>query len=222
MSYSSELKLHLQTLGFKKECCMLACSAGYDALPYEMRCESCRGCFLRGVFFRFGYLTPPEKDALLTLTFYDDYAFYVRDVLLDAGLDARVTRTGGKNRIYLKKSEDVSDLVSMMGATKYSLQIMNTQIEKQCRGELNRMVNAETANLTRAANASAEQLAAIRRLEETRKLALLPEELQAAARLRLSHPEASLSELASLSDPPISKSGLNHRLRRLTEAAESE
>ena len=124
MSYSSELKQHLQTLGFKKECCMLACSAGYDGEPFDGQCERCLGCFLRGVFFRYGYLTPPEKDALLTFDFYDDYAYHVQEVLQTAGFDAKVTSRRGKKLIYLKKSESVSDIVSLMGATKYSLKIM--------------------------------------------------------------------------------------------------
>lgn len=220
MSYSSELKQHLQTLGFKKECCMLACSAGYEAEPFENVCDRCLGCYLRGVFFRFGYLTPPEKDALLTFDFYDDYAFYVQNILQEAGFDAKVTSRKGKKLIYLKKSEAVSDLVSLMGATKYSLKIMEIQVDKQCRNDLNRKVNAETANLNRTAGASAKQLAAIAKLQKARKLASLPCELQAAAELRLAHPELNLEELRSLSDPPISKSGLNHRLRKLIELAE--
>lgn len=220
MSYSSELKQHLQTLGFKKECCMLACSAGYEGEPFDQQCDRCLGCFLRGIFFRYGYLTPPEKDALLTFDFYDDYAFYVRDVLVDAGFDAKVTSRRGKKLIYLKKSESVSDLVSLMGATKYSLKIMEVQVDKQFRGELNRKVNAETANLNRTAGASAKQLAAIAKLKKEKKFAALPEELQAAAALREAHPEANLEELRLLSNPPLSKSGLNHRLRKLIELSE--
>lgn len=219
MSYSSELKSYLQTLGFRKECCMLACSAGYEAEPFEAHCEHCRGCFLRGVFFRFGYVTPPEKDALLTFTFCDEYACYVQDVLRQAGIESKVTRRRGRYLIYLKKSEAVADVISLMGATKYSLRIMEVQVDKQCRSELNRKCNAETANLTRTANAAAEQLAAIDRLKKARRFATLPPELQAAAELRLSHPEASLEELRRLSDPPVSRSGMNHRLQKLTALA---
>lgn len=220
MSYSSELKQHLQTLGFKKECCMLACSAGYEGEEFERGCDRCLGCFLRGVFFRFGYLTPPEKDALLTFDFYDDYAFYVQNVLQEAGFDAKVTERRGKKLIYLKKSEAVSDIVSLMGAVKYSLKIMEVQVDKQCRNELNRMVNAETANLNRTAGASAKQLAAIHKLKEDKKFGALPIELQHAAEMRLAHPEANLEELRTYFDPPISKSGLNHRLRKIIDLAD--
>ncbi|MBQ3004181.1 MAG: DNA-binding protein WhiA [Clostridia bacterium] len=220
MSYSSELKQHLQTLGFKKECCMLACSAGYEGEEFERGCDRCLGCFLRGVFFRYGYLTPPEKDALLTFDFYDDYAFYVQNVLQEAGFDAKVTERRGKKLIYLKKSEAVSDIVSLMGAVKYSLKIMEVQVDKQCRNELNRMVNAETANLNRTAGASAKQLAAIHKLKEDKKFGALPIELQTAAEMRLAHPEANLEELRTYFDPPISKSGLNHRLRKIIDLAD--
>ena len=220
MSYSSELKQHLQTLGFKKECCMLACSAGYEGEEFERGCDRCLGCFLRGVFFRYGYLTPPEKDALLTFDFYDDYAFYVQNVLQEAGFDAKVTERRGKKLIYLKKSEAVSVIVSLMGAVKYSLKIMEVQVDKQCRNELNRMVNAETANLNRTAGASAKQLAAIHKLKEDKKFGALPIELQTAAEMRLAHPEANLEELRTYFDPPISKSGLNHRLRKIIDLAD--
>lgn len=223
MSYSSELKEHLQTLGFRRECCMLACTAGFEAAAFEAHCEHCPGSFLRGVFFRFGYLNPPEKDAMLTFTFQDDYALYVQDVLRQAGIEAidaaKITRRREKTLLYIKKSDAVSDLVSLMGATRFSLRLMEAQVDKQFRGELNRKCNAETANLARTANAAAEQLTAIKRLEQARKLGALPEELQAAAALRLAHPEASLEELRRLTDPPVSRSGLNHRLQKLTRLA---
>lgn len=220
MSYSNELKSHLQTLGFKHECCMLACSAGYEALPFEEKCDHCRGSFLRGVFFRFGYLTPPEKDTLLTFDFYDDYAFTVQKILTEAGLDAKVTRRRGRYLIYMKKRDDVSDLISLMGATKFSLQIMQTQVDKQCNEELNRIVNAETANLARTANAAAYQLAAIRKLIQSKKFQTLPPDLLETANLRLTYPEASLVELCSYTKPKLTKSGLNHRLQKLIQIAE--
>ncbi|MCH5182978.1 MAG: DNA-binding protein WhiA [Oscillospiraceae bacterium] len=219
MSYSSELKEYLQTLGFRRECCMMACTAGFEAAQFEAHCEHCLGSFLRGVFFRFGYLNPPEKDAMLTFTFGDDYALYVQDVLRQAEIEAKIARRRGKTLLYIKKSDAVSDLVSLMGATRFSLRLMEVQVDKQFRGELNRKCNAETANLARTANAAAEQLTAIERLKQARKLGALPEELQAAAALRLAHPEASLEELRRLSDPPVSRSGLNHRLQKLTRLA---
>ena len=219
MSYSSELKEHLKTLDFRRECCMLACTAGFEAATFEAHCEHCLGSFLRGVFFRFGYLSPPEKDAMLTFTFHDDYALYVQDVLREAEIEAKIAHRRGNTLLYIKKSDAVSDLVSLMGATRFSLRIMEVQVDKQCRGEMNRKFNAETANLARTANAAAEQLTAIGRLKQARKLGALPEELQAAAALRLAHPEASLEELRRLSDPPVSRSGLNHRLQKLTRLA---
>lgn len=219
MSYSSELKEYLQTLDFRRECCMLACTAGFEAATFEAQCEHCLGSFLRGVFFRFGYLNPPEKDAMLTFTFGDDYALYVQEVLRGAGFEAKTARRRGKTLLYIKKSDEVSDLVSLMGATRFSLRRMEVQVDKQFRGELNRKCNAETANLARTANAAAEQLTAIRQLQKARKLGTLPEELQAAAALRLAHPEASLEELRRLCDPPVSRSALNRRLQKLTRLA---
>lgn len=221
MSYSSELKAHLQTLGFRRECCMLACSAGYEAEELDAVCERCTGSYLRGVFFRFGYLSPPEKDSMLTFAFPSEgFADYVQGVLTEVGIPAKRGRRRGKTLLYLKRSDDVSDLLSLMGATRFSLHRMEVQVDKQVRGELNRKCNAETANLARTANAAAEQLTAIRRLEDTKKLGTLPEELQEAAALRLAHPEASLEELRHLTGTPVSRSGLNHRLQKLTKLAE--
>ena len=93
-------------------------------------------------------------------------------------------------------------------------------MDKQFRGELNRKVNAETANLNRTAGASAKQLAAIAKLREAKKFAALSEELKVAAEMREAHPESNLEELRFFFEPPISKSGLNHRLRKLIELAE--
>ena len=215
MSYSGELKKNLQTLPFRNECCMLACASGYQDRAPEFRCEYCRGAFLRGVFFRHGYLTPPDREAMLTFTFSGDFADTVASVLNDAGLDA--LRTTRRNRliVYMKRSDDISDLLSMIGATRFSLEMMQAQVDKQVNGELNRQVNAETANLARAAAASAEQRAAILSLQKSKKYQLLPDELKEVADLRLRYPEASLSELAAMTRPPLTKSGLNHRLQKL-------
>ncbi len=221
MSYASELKAHLQTLGFRRECCMLACSAGYEAEPLEAVCERCTGSYLRGVFFRFGYLSPPEKDSMLTFTFpSEEFASYVQDVLAGVGIPSKRGHRRGKTLLYLKRGDDVSDLLSLMGATRFSLHRMEVQVDKQFRGELNRKCNAETANLARTANAAAEQLTAIRRLEEAKQLGTLSEELQEAAALRREHPEASLEELRRFAKAPVSRSGFHHRLQKLTKLAE--
>lgn len=215
MSYSGELKKHLQTIPFKNSCCMDACAAGYEGRTAEFVCEGCRGAFLRGVFFRYGYLSPPDRETLLTFSFRDDYADTVAGVLEDAGLEARRTQRKNKTLIYMKRSDDVSDLLALIGATRFSLQLLEAQVDKQVNGELNRQVNAETANLARAAAASADQRAAIQTLMASKKYLLLPNELKEAAELRLAHPEASLAELAAMTNPPLTKSGLNHRLQKL-------
>ena len=219
MSYSGELKKHLQTLPFKSECCMIACAAGFDGRPFEASCERCRGAFLRGVFFRFGYLSPPERETLLTFTFPDGFADYVASVLREAGLDPRRTQRKNKQMIYIKRTDDVSDLLSTIGAVRFSLRMMQAQVDKQCNVDLNRQVNAETANLARAANTGAEQRAAILAFMKNKRFQLLPDELKEVAALRVDHPEASLAELAAMTVPPLTKSGLNHRLQKLIQLA---
>ncbi|MBO4366799.1 MAG: DNA-binding protein WhiA [Clostridia bacterium] len=222
MSYSGELKKYLQTLPFKNECCMIACAAGYEGRPLERACDRCAGAFLRGVFFRFGYLTPPNRETLLTFTFPDAFADDVFAVLIESGLDVHRSERKGKQVLYIKHADEVSDLLAMMGATRYSLEMLQAQVDKACNVDLNRQVNAETANLARTANAAADQRAAILHLMETKKFQLLPDELKEAASLRLNHPEANLSELAAMTVPPLTKSGLNHRLQKLVRLADEE
>lgn len=222
MSYSGELKKYLQTLPFKNECCMLACAAGYESRPLERACDWCAGAFLRGVFFRFGYLTPPNRETLLTFTFPGSFADDVFSLLTESGVNVRRSERKGKQILYVKHADEVSDLLVMMGATRYSLEMLQAQVDKACNIDLNRQVNAETANLARTANAAADQRAAILRLMESRKFPLLPDELKEAATLRLNHPESSLSELAAMTVPPLTKSGLNHRLQKLVRLADEE
>ena len=222
MSYSNELKKYLQTLPFKNECCMLACAAGFEGRIYEDVCDRCKGAFLRGVFFKYGYLTPPNRETLLTFTFPDSFADTVFSLLSDAGLDVHRSVRRGKQVLYIKHTEEVSDLLAMIGATRYALEMLQAQVDKAFNVDLNRQVNAETANLARAANAAAAQRAAIMRLMKSKKYPLLPDELREVAELRLNHPEASLTELAAMTVPPLTKSGLNHRLQKLVLLAADE
>ena len=105
------------------------------------------------------------------------------------------------------------------GAPLAAMEIMNAKAEKDLRGSINRRVNCDAANLDKAVEAAMTQVESIRRLEEQGRLALLPEKLQETASLRLAHPEDTLSQLAQRYDPPITKSALNHRLRKLMEMA---
>ena len=118
---------------------------------------------------------------------------------------------------YFKRSEDIEDFLTGIGAPIAAMDIMNAKVEKTLRGSVNRRVNCDAANLDKAVEAAQIQLEAIRALEKSGVLETLPDKLQEAAQLRLNHPEDTLVQLAQQCDPPITKSALNHRLRKLVE-----
>lgn len=119
--------------------------------------------------------------------------------------------------LYFKQSNYIEDFLTAIGAQVAAMGVMEAKVEKDLRNGVNRRVNCETANLTKVVDASIGQLAAIRKLEENGVLRTLPQKLQQTAQLRRDNPEATLSELAEMSDPPVSKSAMNHRMRKLIE-----
>ena len=121
---------------------------------------------------------------------------------------------------YIKSSETIADLLTALGAPLASMALVNAKLEKHLRGSVNRRVNCDSANLDKAVEAALEQVEAIQRYARTKGLDALPDKLRETAELRMAHPELTLSQLAALFHPPISKSALNHRLRKLMELAE--
>ena len=118
---------------------------------------------------------------------------------------------------YFKQSEFIEDFLTSIGAPVAAMEVMNAKVEKHLRGSVNRRVNCDAANLDKAVEASQEQMEAIRRLEERGMLLELPDKLKEVVDLRAAHPEFTLSQLCALCSPPITKSALNHRLRKLVE-----
>jgi len=200
---------------------------GYDpksepALHFNravLECDDCAGAFMRGVFLSGGNVTDPTKRyhlEFLTSHYYIDREVYA--LMLELNLNPKSSKRGGNNMLYLKASSDIEDALTLMGAPISAMKVMNAKLEKELRNDVSRRVNCDTANAERTANASVDQLIAIRKLQANGKLSLLSDGLQEAAALRLENPDASLSELARLS--LISKSGLAHRLRKIIEIAE--
>lgn len=182
--------------------------------------ECCNGAFIRGAFLACGSIADPNKD--YHLEFLIPHMRLANDFiqLLSAhGLSPRLVMRGSSPVVYFKESDNIEDLLTLMNATNHTLELMNIKIYKDVRNKINRITNCETANLTKTVNAAVAQLEAIRKLTKTGELQKLPPELQEAAALREEHPELSLSELCRLYDGRITRSGLNHRLRRLIELA---
>ncbi|MBQ5953116.1 MAG: DNA-binding protein WhiA [Lachnospiraceae bacterium] len=183
--------------------------------------ECCRRAFLRGVFLASGYLRDPNTDYHLELkAVSDERAEELRRLLQEFGLEAKLTRRKGAPIVYLKEAEAISDFLSLIGASKSKLEFENVRILRGIQGEVNRRVNCETANLKKSANAGMNQAEAIEKIEAAKGLRALPDQLREIAVLRRDNPDISLQELGMLMDPPLGKSGVNHRLRKLMEIAE--
>ena len=180
----------------------------------------CRAAFLRGAFLAGGSVTAPEKRYHLELaTSHMQASREVSALLTEMGFLPHSVRRSGSSVIYFKQSEHIEDLLTTIGAPVAAMDIMTAKVDKEIRNGANRAMNCDMANVNKTVDAAMEQTAAISRLAESGRLALLPEKLRQAAQLRLDNPEMSLQQLAERSDPPVSKSCMNHRMRKLMEEA---
>lgn len=187
-------------------------------------CDKCAAAFLRGVFLGCGNVTDPAHTYHLDFTLNDEStAPALCDALQLAGLAAprRFCRKG-QTVLYYKSSSDIEDLLAYLGATRSVFSLMDAKIYKEIRNDTNRRQNFDLANLSKAVSGAQAHLWAIEVLRHTGKLALLPEQLQTTARLRTTYPDLPLADLAAAHDPPLTKSGLNHRLHKLLQLAREE
>ena len=183
--------------------------------------ECCRAAFLRGCFFAGGSVTDPSKRYHLEMTSSHLQASRELEVLLrESGYPPKSVARNGSSVTYFKQSDQIEDFLTLIGAPVAAMRIMCTKLEKGIRNSVNRRLNCDSANLDKAVEAAQSQGASIRKLEAAGHLEKLPDKLQKTAALRLAYPELSLSELAEMFDPPVTKSCLNHRLRKLMELAE--
>ena len=184
--------------------------------------ESDRVAFVRGAFFAGGSVTDPAKNYHLELaTAHRSVSRETFSILLELGFQAKESMRNGNYVNYFKQSEVMEDLLTTLGAPVSAMQIMSAKVEKDMRNAINRKINCDTANADKIVSAAQQQLEDIRRIDRAHGLDSLPEKLYETALLRIANPEASLADLALLSDPPVTKSCLSHRLRKLTELAAS-
>ncbi len=183
----------------------------------------CRLSFLRGAFLAGGSVTDPRKSYHLELaTSHQSVSREMVALMREMELEPKSASRKGNAVIYFKQSDRVADLLCAIGAPVQGMEVINAKLEKDLRGSVNRRVNCDAANLDKAVEAALTQVEAIRRLEERGELANLPDKLREAARLRRDHPEDTLAQLAEQCDPPVTKSALNHRLRKLVELGREE
>ena len=187
------------------------------------RCDDCAGCFMRGVFIGCGSMNDPHKSYHLEFSLSDQ----VRADKLITALRAvvpspkRVTRAS-RIGVYYKHNESIFHLLNYIGGGQSRFVLTNNFIERDIRNSENRATNCVTKNIAKAVEASKKQIEAIEKLIESGRMLSLQSELQYTAELRLENPSATLFELAYMHEPPISKSGLNRRLNRLIEEAQTE
>lgn len=180
--------------------------------------DCCRTAFFRGAFLAGGSVTNPEKRYHLELvTSHYKVSREMLVLLRDAGFSPKETTRGANQIIYFKQSESIEDFLTLIGAPVAATQVMTAKVEKDLRNRVNRRVNCDAANVDKTVEAAQEQIEAIRRIEAGEGLFTLPDKLRKTAALRLEFPELTLDQLAQRFDPPVSKSCLYHRLRKLTE-----
>lgn len=197
---------------------LLSLDEGLDTARF-MRCPGCSRAFLRGLFLAGGYITNPTKAYRLELSL-GERAPMISDFLLkEFSLSAKLLRRREEVLLYYKDSTAIEEMMTLLGMGGATFHLMNSKIEKQFRNEANRRANCEAGNINRSVEAASRTTLVLRRLKEEKLLSSLPDELEDAAKIRLEHPEASLSQLAAMMTPPITKSGLNHRLKRIMEYA---
>ncbi len=186
---------------------------------YVKKCESCRSAFLRGVFLASGRICDPEKQYLLEFSLENEREPF-SELLMSVGIEAKCTERRKEKIVYIKKSSLIEDFFTAAGMNYASFKLMDAKISNEIRNNANRLVNCVTNNIGKAVNASHNQIALIKELNERGLLSSLPEELEKTALLRINHEDLSLSALAKISVPPISKSGLLHRLNKIMEIAQ--
>lgn len=177
--------------------------------------------FVAGAFLSCGSVAEPIKEYHLEFVVpYFDLMNDLLNVLTSLGFNAKSTERKGTYVIYLKGSEDIEDLITFMGATMSSIDLMNVKIYKDVRNKANRIANCDAANIERTLKASEKQIEDIEYIVNTEGLESLTPELRNMAELRLENPDVSLKELGEMLDKPVGRSGANHRLKKLMEIAE--
>lgn len=180
--------------------------------------EENKKAIIRGAFMGAGSMNNPEKEYHLEINVSNQQNLdKLVNILQTLGICVKTFQLS----IYIKEGEEISKFLALIGAGKAVMQFEEIRIQKEMRGKVNRLVNCETANLNKTINASIQQIAAIKKLQETGRFQKLEENLKEIAMLRLENPDISLIALGKLLKEPLGKSGVNYRLKKIMEIAEN-
>lgn len=186
-----------------------------------LRSACCRRAFIRGAFLGIGSMSTPEKGYHLEFVTPNEKKIrQLQEIIQSFGVEAKMTLRKKYYVLYMKESEAIVDLLNIMEAHVALMELENMRILKDLRNNVNRRVNCETANINKVLNSSRKQREDIMLLKERYGLENLPENLRQVAIIRLEENDISLKEIGEMLDPPIGKSGVNHRLRKLSEMAD--
>ena len=191
------------------------------ANPIVVQQTCCRRAFIRGAFLAAGSMSDPAKSYHFEIVCgAESMAVQIQKLIRSFAMDAKIVPRKKSYVVYLKEGSQIVDILNVMEAHVSLMELENVRILKEMRNTVNRKVNCETANINKTVSAAVRQMENITYLRDTIGFEKLPEGLEEVALARLSHPDASLKELGGILSPPVGKSGVNHRLRKLEELAE--
>ena len=192
-----------------------------DGLLIQQSC--CKRAYIRGAFLAAGSISDPEKSYHFEIVCRTmEQAQQLQEVVNSFGMDAKIVERKKHYVVYLKEGSQIVDILNVMEAHVALMNLENVRILKEMRNTVNRKVNCETANISKTVNAAVKQLDDIMYIRDTMGFEALPDNLREIAELRLEYPEAPLKELGTYLTPPVGKSGVNHRLRKISIIAETE
>ncbi len=189
--------------------------------PLIVQTTCCKRAYIRGAFLASGSISDPEKTYHLEFVSQEEkHTIELMRLVNTFEMDAKIVLRKKYYVLYLKEGNQIVDLLNIMEAHVALMELENLRILKEMRNNVNRIVNCETANINKTVSAAVKQLQDISYIDQTIGLGTLPENLESIARLRIEHSDASLTELGQLLDPTVGKSGVNHRLRKISQIAE--
>jgi DNA-binding protein WhiA len=184
----------------------------------EYKCENCRCAFLTGVFLASGHISAPESGYRLDLSLLGRHAF-IASFLTHNGIKPLISTRQGKTLLYYRSNEAISDFFGILKQVDVYFRIQNAYFTRDLNNVTNRQNNCTIGNIQRSIRTVSEQIRIITALEERHMLSQLPDELRETAELRLKYFDLSLSQLAMMTSPPLTKSGLNHRISKIISFA---
>ena len=209
MSFSSDIKDELLELKM------------WDLGSNMKQDEQLARLYIREAFIKSGSMNDPNKKYHLQIMFKEKAkAEEMQTLLNNFNIHAKIIKKEKDYMLYLKDGEEISEFLALVGANKSVIKFEEVRVIKETRNDINRLVNCETANLNKTINASVNQIEDINKIKKAGKFNELPETLKEIAEVRINNPEMSLIELGKLLDKPIGKSGVNHRLKKLSQISE--